>query len=618
MAYGTLSYAIIFLPLALYSVEKYYQSEKTRFLVLLSLCFPLSFFSGHFQISLYFLFFSFFYIIYKFISVRNFKIFVWTLFAFLTGLLLSFPQLIPSIELYGQSLRSGIFQKIEVIPWGYIPTFLAPDIYGNPVTRNDWFGHYAEWNAYVGLVPFILAVYSLFGKKTKEVLFFGALAVFSLLLSFPSPVLDLLILLKIPVLSTSAASRIIVLFSFSMAVLSAFGFEKLINDVKSKSVKVVFIFIFFALVFLSLWALVLLKLFIPMDKIIIAKQNLILPTGLFTIFAGISFIYFGLQKRISKKTYFAVVASILLLVSFDCLRFVNKWMPFDPKALAYPNTPVSDQFSKISGYDRVFGALGGEATTFYKLPAVEGYDALYIKRYGDFVASLDNGKLENSARSVVSFPRNGKYAKEGLSLMGVKYIVHKVSDGHASWAFPFWTSEEKTFDLLYNDNYFQILKNNKAYPRAFLVSKYIVEENPQKIINKMFDKHTDLRKTVILEENPKVSLNGDGLAKISEYKPNRVVINTKQRGDNMLFLSDSYDLGWKAYVDGKETKIYRADYTFRAVVVPEGEHSVEFKYEPLSFKLGIMGALLGIVFLVTATLTKSKLLIFPKLKLLKF
>jgi uncharacterized membrane protein YfhO len=47
-----------------------------------------------------------------------------------------------------------------------------------------------------------------------------------------------------------------------------------------------------------------------------------------------------------------------------------------------------------------------------------------------------------------------------------------------------------------------------------------------------------------------------------------------------------YPNGWKAFIDGVETPIYRADYLFRAVVVPQGTHTVTMKFEPRGFALG--------------------------------
>ncbi|MFA5338479.1 MAG: YfhO family protein, partial [Candidatus Omnitrophota bacterium] len=42
-----------------------------------------------------------------------------------------------------------------------------------------------------------------------------------------------------------------------------------------------------------------------------------------------------------------------------------------------------------------------------------------------------------------------------------------------------------------------------------------------------------------------------------------------------------------ALVDGKRVKIYPADYAFRAITVPAGEHMVTFRFSPFSFKLGV-------------------------------
>ncbi len=72
----------------------------------------------------------------------------------------------------------------------------------------------------------------------------------------------------------------------------------------------------------------------------------------------------------------------------------------------------------------------------------------------------------------------------------------------------------------------------------------------------------------------------------------------------MLFLSDNYYPGWKAYVDNKETKIYRANYTFRSIYLPSGNHSVAFKYNPLSFKIGSVVSLLSFIAILSILVLK--------------
>ena len=112
----------------------------------------------------------------------------------------------------------------------------------------------------------------------------------------------------------------------------------------------------------------------------------------------------------------------------------------------------------------------------------------------------------------------------------------------------------------------------------------------------MFSKDTDRRTTVVLESKPIIEpLEGNGEAIIISYMPERIVINTKSDVPKLLFLSDSYDTGWKASIDGLSTPIYRANYTFRAVALSHGEHIVEFYYAPDSLKWGYGFAFLSLV-----------------------
>ena len=614
MGYATLGYAILFLPLAIYSIEKFYSSNKIRFLFLLSFTIPLSFFSGHFQISLYFFIFVLGYLLYKVILDRRYLkslyLFIFTFF----GLLFSLPQLLPSIELYSQTLRSILFQKGEIIPWGYLSTFIAPDFLGNPVTRNDWFGHYAEWNAYIGLVPLMLAFYAILNKKITPVIFYIISAVLAIFLAFQTPVLDLLVFLRIPVLSTSAASRIIVLFSFSFAVLSGFGLDYLLKDIGNKKFKKIIVwFSGFIVTFAALWLVVLFKLFLPLDKIVIARQNLILPTAIFLLFAlSVAVLYFEKRFKLNRNIKYAVCLFIIVLVAFDLLRFATKWQTFDPKNLVFADVPIVREFQRISGFERVFGNYGAEVSVYYKLLSVEGYDAVYIKRYGEFIASLSNGKLTESGRSVVAFSKNGLYTPKAINLLGIKYVVHKISDGQNVWAFPFWQYPKDQFTLTYQDDKYQIFRNNSVYPRAFLVDKYLISNNQQETLNKMFDKNFDLRNEIILNKDPQISPVSDfkGEAHISEYGENELIIKTNSNSNSLLFLSDTYYPGWKAYVDNKETEVYLADYTFRAIAVSSGEHTVKFIYEPTSFKTGVVALVLGVFssLALSLYLLKKKLL----------
>lgn len=606
MGYGTLVYAILYLPLALFAVEKYMNSQKSRYLILLSLTIPLSFFSGHFQMSIYFLLFVCLYILFKYLETKKLLFAGFAILSVVLGLLLSCAQLFPSIELYGQSFRSTIFAKTEVIPWAYIPTFLAPDFFGNPVTRNAWFGHYAEWNAYIGLLPLMFAVYALFSiKKNRNILFFTITAIFSILLAFPSPFLELLVFLKIPVLSTSAASRIIVLFSFSAAVLAGFGFNTFYVDLQAHHYKkIISVFTIFLVSILILWFIVLLHLFIPLERINVARSNLILPTFML-IFFLLALIGLIFLKRTTIRLLILWV--IIVVVCVDLIRFSTKWQSFEPKNLAYPAVAVTDFYPKISGYNRVIGNYGAENSVYYHLPSLEGYDAVYIRRYGQFIASLQNGKLTDSYRSVVDYPYQGAYTLLGANFLGAKYIVHKTSDGQNVWEFPYWRYSPSSLKLLFDDGKYQVLENKNAYPRAFLVSRVVVKKNPQQILDTMFSSKTNLKTTAVIEQTLAVNAQlSTGSAVISSYKPNIIKIKTQSNRQSFLVLTDPYYPGWEARVDGKLTKIYRTDFAFRGILIPQGEHTVEFIYAPKTFYYGAIVGIIGVIGILSLSLLNIK------------
>lgn len=63
-------------------------------------------------------------------------------------------------------------------------------------------------------------------------------------------------------------------------------------------------------------------------------------------------------------------------------------------------------------------------------------------------------------------------------------------------------------------------------------------------------------------------------------------------------LTDAYYPGWRALVDGRPAKIERADYYFRAVYLEGGKHTIEFVYDPLSFKVGLAISLASLALMV--------------------
>jgi hypothetical protein len=105
--------------------------------------------------------------------------------------------------------------------------------------------------------------------------------------------------------------------------------------------------------------------------------------------------------------------------------------------------------------------------------------------------------------------------------------------------------------------------------------------------------------TVVLENSEREATPaqpGAGRASVVEYRQNRVTCETEARTAGYLVLLDSYYPGWRAFVDGRETPVVRANYAFRAVAVPAGRHRIELRFRPRSFFVGL--GLTGLALLV--------------------
>lgn len=588
LAYGSLAMAIVWLPLVLYAVERIFHRYVWWSLPLVSLGIVCSYFSGHVQTSLYLTVFSLFYIIFKGVVTRNWKSFALAGIFFMLGIAVALIQILPTFALYAQSVRSGLVYQDGQIPLQYLVTIFAPDFYGNPVTRNDWMSYYQEWASFIGIIPFALTIVALFRSKNPLVYFFGVMGILALLFASDTPLRQLLAVSGIPVFATSIPSRMIVLFSFSFAVLAGFGLDALWENLKKKSViKSMLPLSVVGLLLFTIWIVLLVFKVLPDDKTTLAIRNLLLPTLLFIfmfmLVVGTFFSMRFLHKKIVHLVIPFVIGTLIVLTTFDSLRFATKWMPFDEKAFVFPDVPIIKQIQERQNGGRVYGSFGTQVEPYYGIQTVEGYDPLYIGRYGEFIRTANTGAYKEAERSVAQLYRRGQYTERILDLLGVSLIVQPRSYAFQDWAFPVWANKEK-YPVIYEDEFFQLFRNTTAMPRVQLFSTYEVIQDDKALLKRFYTEDFDFRNILLLEKDPELAQSGEqknGKAEIVSYKPNKVIIAVETDRSALLFLSDSYYPNWKAFVNGKEVEIFRADYAFRAVIVPEGKSTVEFIYRGL-------------------------------------
>lgn len=614
MAYGTLGYAVLWLPLILWGIVRIMNARDSKGLLATAGGTAISFLSGHFQISLYVIGAGVFFILYQSYIRKNWKLGLLPIACIIIGLLIALPQLALSFDAYMNSARSTSHLMQDLIPWQYIVTFIAPDFFGNPVTRNNWFGHYAEWMGYAGVVPLVMAGFTLLCKKNSTVWFFIILGISSLLLSYKNPLLDLLLKANIPVFSTSAASRIIVLVSVSIAILSAFGIDRLRDIWAKREIKGVMLMGLGILTCLIIaWVAVFL---LPKELKSVSLRNMVLPSLLAVASCGLAAV--GFSRFFKWKTL--IFAILIGIAAFDGLRFAVKWMPFESPQYLYPKTETIQALERIVKSERLFGNLGGEVGVRFAHPLIEGYDAMYQKRYGEFIQASSDGIVAPTERSVVMFDKHGRYAKDVLEFLAVRYVLHRKSDGRNIWAFPVWQYPD--MKLVWEDAYYQLYEHESAYPRAFVASSYKLADDDQEIIDNFFNPAFDRRNSVVVEKEPLFHpQEGSGEASIISDTPNEVRIKTNTSVPKLLVLTDAYNKNWQVEIDGTRTQLMRADYAFRAVAVEKGEHTVRFFFWPPYLTAVLVISVISIVTLVI-TAVRSGLthsahggVSFPELKL---
>jgi hypothetical protein len=541
-------------------------------------------------------------------------------------LFLSAIQLFPFIELFHHSIRgSGMFYP-EATTWSFAPKdlllFFLPDAYGYFLDmKKYWVTQCWFKTLYTGGLPFILSIFFfIFGKGKKLYL---ALMLFSLFLALGkyNPLYPF-VFKYVPFFNgIRYPAKFLYIFILVLSITAGLGFQKLSEYSKDKENKRLKHFLItFSLVsgsFLLFSALghQQVENFLKLKGIDFPDFN-VLSVNLRNAQRFLFYLaLFFLLLRVGYETRWKGWVRVLLIVFLLADLFGN--MGF------YGREKVADYFQKTKILEiitadkdsfRVFSTaktisqdstvLIGDSTNIkvlkekhipsmnllYRLHDIWGIDVIRDKRINDLYM-LFAGAPSISTTHLID-------------LYGVRYIASITPLNEDNKIKLIYANldglEGKKKDLL-KENTIKLYKNRSPLPRAWLVKDYkVMDSNAMISIMMSKDFHPD--REVLLEEEPPHPIplpqRGEGKERRVEFiseTNNRLMLQATTEGNSLLVLSDTYYPGWKAFVDGKKTKIYRADYAFKALPLSTGTHRVEFVYDPLSFKLGALFTILGII-----------------------
>ena len=594
LEFGILGQAALWLPLSLLAVDRFFQSKRIGFWFLAVLALSLSFLAGYFQVTIYTYLLFGIYSFYRFLKTKDKKLFGLIILAAPVAFCLAGIQTIPLLGVILKSSRLGnyggeaFFSSNYFLPWQRLITFLVPDFFGNTATGNFWGKiSYYEFSGYVGVISVFFVFYSLFWlRKKAEVLFWWIVILLVFLFLLPTSLAKLPYDLKIPGFSVLVPARMIFIIDFALAILAAFGFQHFTQKINKEKLHK-----------FSFWAILLLVLcfvaimisfffgwsFLPLwhKNAIVSLRNLILPLSFLIGFLFLLVFYLNVKNLKLRKLILVV---FILVLFFDLSRQALKYNSFTSKEILFPNTEVIGflQEQKKDGPFRIQithqELMPSNFNIFYGLEMIDGYDSFHSSRFEELSSTANSGnpkeRFEGSMRSL--FLSN--HRSPLFDLMNVKYILAIEELKHPNLKLVFKKGKTKVYEDL------------NVYPRVYLSSDLEVIKNDEEILTEMLVFSQKGERKVVLEEEVDFQnylLDKEVKAEIKENKNQSLKIKTQAPQKTILVLSDAYDSGWQAKIDGQLTKIYRANYNFRAVIVPKGEHQIVFQYKPRSFKIGV-------------------------------
>lgn len=336
------------------------------------------------------------------------------------------------------------------------------------------------------------------------------------------------------------------------------------------------------------------------------------------IFIAIAFVSLFLFAKDKLKKEIIVIVIIGIASVIDLWQVDKRYISNDnykkPYELEIQSTPAletikADVEAKNINHYRVYNMAVNtfnDASTSFYVPSIGGYHGAKLQRYQDIISfHLTNPNYVQKDLNDTSLLRTNPIRQffytyqqqikcpnlQVLNMLDTKYFILPVGqEGGTAIENPeacgaAWFVENiKTVNTADEE----ILALNDFNPQHTAI---LNKEFASQLQNKDFS-NADQQATITLQESP-------------NKNPDLKIYKTKSTTAQLCVFSEIYyKEGWKAYIDGKETPILRANYVLRALEVPAGEHTIELRCEPDTLKtfniINLIGSILIVIFVIGA------------------
>lgn len=612
------------LPLLFMGVEAFLRNRKMKYALLSGISLALAALAGHPQYLFYSLIAVTLYFVFSLALTKTLREAPYFLAGFglliITGLSLSAVQLSPAIELARYSVREALsYQWVSTFSLAPedLVTLLLPDFFGDLLAVPYWGKNYLwEMSLYIGVIPLAIAIIAIGFDRSRSVVTFSLIALFSLLMALGkhTPLLSFFYSYVPGFNLFRGLSKFVFVFAFACSILAGHGITTITALMTANSPalrKFSFFTIGFSLVLVVLGLLGLLysesgwrflvesyntaedrfSPFPPIsgqfiqDSLHVVLLNIIktsvLLFGLGRLIAGA-----GKLKTLSPQHRVVAMAA---LAAFDLWLFGFRYLQtFDPAGLS-----MDSQLRSFLKRDKEPFRIATPKLELLNVGLLEGienvggYDAIVLRDYSQLI-NITQGFPIDEPNIVMSIGRISPL----LRLLNARYYVLA----------PATDLVLPGFELVFQNRNYKVYQDNGALPRSFVVHSVRRIEDRPALLGVMLSPEFNPSSLAIIEEAADNLPNNPTLKsptpRIIERSLNTIRIEAELVAAGLLVLADAYYPGWKAFVDGRESKIYRTNYAVRGVLLPPGRHSVEFRYEPLSLKMGAIVSLVSLLLLV--------------------
>ena len=325
----------------------------------------------------------------------------------------------------------------------------------------------------------------------------------------------------------------------------------------------------------------------PFLKDLVVKTALN-DAALCTLFALIALVVLWLYQRGKGVTAIMAVSVVFILSAADLWRVSSRPMEIVTKTEYEQALKDHDYVDFIRQDKSLFRMLDLNESTSnvpvaWGLQTIAGYSAAKMRIYQDVVDVTGNAQGQVIFNPVMWNMLNTKYV-----------IANGAVDSVQGRMVPAYISKEKEQGRDGKPVQTIVWQNTQVLPRTFFVNRYEVKQ-PLEILDAMRDGKFNPRDEVLFDKQP------DGIGTLAanpvndsaetvtvmKYEDERIEIKTKASGDRLLFISDTWYPDWKATIDGKtETPIYKANYAFRAIKIPAGDHTLTLIYSDPHYTTG--------------------------------